>query len=91
MITQIQPVLVSRGVTSNAISYYTNYDNQATNATWWVGYGNLVAQENGDPTFVQIDNQAVNLSMEGEDYADWSGSAAQAQAWMCAQLDVKPV
>lgn len=91
MITSIQPVTVARNssgpVSAAAISFYTNFDDQATTATWFYQYGNMVDADL-NPTFAGVDNAIGNLIMSGTDYTSWNGSAAQAKAWVLAQLNL---
>lgn len=98
MQTSINPVIVSRDssgpVFGTALNFYTNFDDQATNATWFYQYGALVTPEptdaapDPDPNFVGISNAIGNLSMTGTDYTNWDGSAKQANAWVLAQLNL---
>jgi hypothetical protein len=96
MTTSIQPVLVSRGVTADAISFHTIFDDQTTQATWWVGYGNLVTPEATEEVpepatvFTLVPNQALNLTMTGADYTAWTGAPAQAETWILKQLNLLP-
>ena len=101
MISLIQPTLVTRGKNATAISYYTNFDDQATTATWWVGFGNMVpvpavlddkkaVVTPATSVYAGIDNQAVNLTMSGDDYKSWDGTQASAFTWICAQLSLLP-
>lgn len=98
MQTSIVPVIVGRNtsgsVSASALNFFTNFDDQATQATWFYQFGTFVTPlatdevPDPDPVFTGIDNAIGNLQMVGTDYTGWDGGAVEAKAWVLAQLNL---